>query len=140
MEGARDHSITAWSSVPEDRSLGVTGVEVPVGASGVVDPARPLLFPDEEEWRPPSRAPSLTPEDSRPGDAGDFQSGEEMEKDSLTSWSPDREMYPLTIEHGENRNDSPLHAVSWVDESHPGWRMIRTVMDSGATDSVAHLL
>ena len=55
----------------------------------------------------------------------------------MTSWSPDGEIYPLTIEHGENRNDLPIHAVSWVDESHPGWRMIRTVMDSGATDSVA---
>ena len=38
---------------------------------------------------------------------------------------------------GENQSDTPLHAVSWKDESHPTWVRIRTVMDSGAADSVA---
>ena len=46
-------------------------------------------------------------------------------------------MFPLTIEHGEKMQDAPLHSVSWKDESHPMWVRIRTVMDSGAADSVA---
>ena len=75
----------------------------------------------------------VTPEDSRPGNSGEFHSGDEVESNPPS----DREIFPLTIEQGEKQIDSPLHAVAWVDESHPGWRMIRTVMDSGATDSVA---
>ena len=46
-------------------------------------------------------------------------------------------MYPLTIETGDKQMDTPLHSVSWKDESHPMWVRIRTVMDSGAADSVA---
>ena len=45
--------------------------------------------------------------------------------------------YPLIIEHGDKQVDTPLHSVSWKDESHPMWVRIRTVMDSGAADSVA---
>ena len=122
LEGTEGGSITRPPLVPGGMS------------SGVMDPECPVLFPDEDEWRSPSRAQSLTPEDSCPGDTGEFHSEDEVD---LELGSPDREMYPLTIEHEETRNDSPLHALSWVDESHPGWRMIRTVMDSGATDSVA---
>ena len=46
-------------------------------------------------------------------------------------------MLPLTIDHGEKQDDTPLNSVSWRDESHPNWVRIRTVMDSGAADSVA---
>ena len=46
-------------------------------------------------------------------------------------------MLPLTIDHGEKQVDIPLNSVSWRDESHPNWVRIRTVMDSGAADSVA---
>ena len=46
-------------------------------------------------------------------------------------------MLPLTIERGEKQSDTPLHSAAWADESHPNWVMIRTVMDSGAADSVA---
>ena len=43
----------------------------------------------------------------------------------------------MTIEDGDKQYDTPLHAVSWKDESHPTWVRIKTVMDSGAADSVA---
>ena len=43
----------------------------------------------------------------------------------------------MTIETGECLLDAPLHAVSWKDDSHPMWLRIRTIMDSGAADSVA---
>ena len=49
----------------------------------------------------------------------------------------ERELLPLTIEQGDKQNDTPLHSVSWKDESHPMWVRIRTVMDSGAAESVA---
>ncbi len=120
-EGTRVSTFTGDSSVPEDEN------------PGDMDPECPVLFPDDEEWKSLSRVQSQSPEGSRSGGQGHFHSGDEVEDESPT----DREVFPLTIEHGENRSDSPLHAVSWVDESHPGWRMIQTVMDSGATDSVA---
>ena len=48
---------------------------------------------------------------------------------------------PLTIDYNSDHGDLPLHAapaaVSWKDESHPSWVRIRTVMDSGAAQSVA---
>ena len=48
---------------------------------------------------------------------------------------------PLTIDYNSDHGDIPLHAapaaVSWKDESHPSWVRIRTVMDSGAAQSVA---
>ena len=44
---------------------------------------------------------------------------------------------PLTADETTNRSDTPLHAISWRDESHPQWVRIRTVMDSGAAQSVA---
>ena len=49
----------------------------------------------------------------------------------------DQEVFPLTIDQGDKQCDTPLHSVSWRDESHPQWVRIRTVMDSGAADSVA---
>ena len=85
------------------------------------------------KWGPPPRTPSLTPDGSRPGDSGEFHSGEEQE----TGSPDDKEVYPLTIEHGDKQVDTPLHSVSWKDESHPMWVRLRTVMDSGAADSVA---
>ena len=58
---------------------------------------------------------------------------------------PDQEkdavICPLTIDYNSDHGDLPLHAapaaVSWKDESHPSWVRIRTVMDSGAAQSVA---
>ena len=43
----------------------------------------------------------------------------------------------MTIEEGDTQLDTPLHTVSWKDESHPTWVRIKTIMDSGAVDSVA---
>ena len=54
-----------------------------------------------------------------------------------TDSSKDQVVFPLTIEQGDKQDDTPLHSVSWKDESHPMWVRIRTVMDSGAADSVA---
>ena len=81
----------------------------------------------------PPRAQSLTPEDSRPGDSGEFHSGEERETGSPS----DQEGFPLTIVQGDKQSDTPLHSVSWRDEIHPMWVRNSTVMDSGAADSVA---
>ena len=53
------------------------------------------------------------------------------------STSGDLSTGPLTIDESINRSDTPLHAVSWRDESHPQWVRIRTVMDSGAAQNVA---
>ena len=44
---------------------------------------------------------------------------------------------PLTIDEGPKRSDIPLNALSWRDESHPQWVRMRSVMDSGAAQSVA---
>ena len=46
-------------------------------------------------------------------------------------------LLPLTIDDSYQPVDTPLHGVSWKDESHPMWVRIRTVMDSGAAESVA---
>ena len=86
---------------------------------------------EEDECRSPPRAQSSTPEDSRSGgrespflkwgspsranDSNEFHSGEERETDSPT----DQGVYPLTIEQGDQQIDTPLHSVSWKDESHP---------------------
>ena len=69
-----------------------------------------------EEWSSPFRAPGSPYYQSETGD---------------------REVLTLTIERGDKQFDTPLHSVSWKDESHPQWVRIRTVMDSGAADSVA---
>ena len=56
----------------------------------------------------------------------------------IDSWNGDREVMPLTIDEHTGRSDPiPLHALSWKDESHPQWVRIRTVMVSGAAESVA---
>ncbi len=44
---------------------------------------------------------------------------------------------PLTIAEDHHRGDLPLNAISWRDESHPQWVRVRSVMDSGAAQSVA---
>ena len=44
---------------------------------------------------------------------------------------------PLTIEQGSIGCDLPLNALSWRDESHPQWVRVKSVMDSGAAQSVA---
>ncbi len=44
---------------------------------------------------------------------------------------------PLTIAEDHSRGDLPLNAISWRDESHPQWVRVRSVMDSGAAQSVA---
>ena len=46
---------------------------------GDMDLECPETFPDEDEWKSPPRTQSQTPEDSRPGDSGEFHSGEERE-------------------------------------------------------------
>ena len=84
--------------------------------------------PDDDEWSPPDyKSPP------RVQDEAGFHSGDEHETRSPT----DRAIFPLTIEPGGIQQDTPLHSVSWKDESHPMWVRIRTVMDSGAADSVA---
>ena len=50
---------------------------------------------------------------------------------------PDSNLLPLTIDDSFPLVDTPLHAVSWKDEPHPMWVKIKTVMDSGAAESVA---
>ena len=82
---------------------------------------------DDERSPPDYKSPT------RAHDPTEFQSGEEHETSSPT----DQAIYPLTIEHGEKQHDTPLHSVSWRDESHPMWVRIRTVVDAGAADSVA---
>ena len=97
---------------------------------GVQEPECPETFPEEDEWRSPTREQG----------SSEYHSDEERE---MVDWpripgSPsDQEVYPLTIENEDRQPDIPLHAVSWKDESHPMWVRIRTVMDSGAADSVA---
>jgi len=44
---------------------------------------------------------------------------------------------PLTVAEDNHRSDLPLNAISWRDESHPQWVRVRSVMDSGAAQSVA---
>ena len=44
---------------------------------------------------------------------------------------------PLTIADDPSRGDLPLNAIAWRDESHPQWVRVRSVMDSGAAQSVA---
>ena len=75
------------------------------------------------KWGSPSKA----------NDSNEFHSGEEREIDSPN----DQEVFPLTIEQGDKQSDTPLHSVSWKDESDPMWVRVRTVMDSGAANSVA---
>ena len=56
----------------------------------------------------------------------------------LTSQTEDAELSPFTINEGTSRSDpSPLHALSWKDEPNPQWVIIKSVLDSGAAESVA---
>ena len=53
-------------------------------------------------------------------------------------FTDDHPVMPLTIDESTSRAEpTPLHALSWRDESHPQWVRIKTVMDSGADESVA---
>ena len=104
------------TGVPEDENLADLDME------------RSETFLEEDEqleynWRSPQRT----------HDPNEFYLGEEQEKHSPGG----REVFPLTIERGDKQCDTPLQSVSWRDESHPQWVRIRTVMDSGAADSVA---
>ncbi len=81
-------------------------------------------------------------EDSRPGvqeereeelSEWQYHSGEEQDIEA----SCDPAVYPLTIDNSFQSSDTPLNAVSWEDESHPMWVIMRTVMDSVAAQSVA---
>ena len=76
------------------------------------------------------------PSDHEPEPQPDQETAEEGGKSHR-----DAPVCPLTIDYESNHVDTPLHAVpasvSWKDESHPSWVKIRTVMDSGAAQSVA---
>ena len=109
----------------------------------------PTGFPGSEECLQAAQIPSGFPEGSSPGTPHSSitatamrQLAERKRFERSPSNSPgeipsERELLPLTIEQGEKQSDTPLHSVSWRDESHPMWVRIRTVMDSGAADSVA---
>ena len=81
-------------------------------------------------------SPSETGADA--GAVDDLSSGEED-----TQWVSPRNLMgdlpacPLTIDEDSLRCDLPLNAISWRDESHPQWVRVRSVMDSGAAQSVA---
>ena len=102
----------AEERVPEDKNRGDTVKTLPVVPEHTRPGPRESAF---MKWGPPPRTPSLTPDGSRPGDSVEFHSGEEQE----TSSPEDKEVCPLTIEHGDKQIDTPLHSVSWKDESHP---------------------
>ena len=61
----------------------------------------------------------------------------QLVEDSEFESPSDSNLLPLTIDDSFPLVDTPLHAVSWKDESHPMWVKIKTVMDSGAAESVA---
>ena len=69
------------------------------------------------------------------------QTAKEESKGQEENSPRDSPICPLTIDDSFHHVDTPLHAVpaavSWKDESHPSWVKIRTVMDSGAAQSVA---
>ena len=71
------------------------------------------------------------PEDKHPG------AQETTRGTARNTGKEDIPAFPLTIDDSFRHLDIPLHVVSWKDESHPQWVRIRTVMDSGAAESVA---
>jgi len=79
----------------------------------------------------------------RANDSHEFHSGEDPDAVGLNHSEPtpetqeDLEILLQTIEEGDESNDTPLSSVSWMDESHTGWKKVTPVMDSGAWDSVA---
>jgi len=74
-------------------------------------------------------------------DAGaidDFSSGgEEKQWATPRNDNADIPACPLTIADDPSRGDLPPNAIAWRDESHPQWVRVRSVMDSGAAQSVA---
>ena len=113
---------------------------------GDVDPGGSEVESDDEE-APPLETPGNpnleSPEGSRSGgrestflkwgtpskanDSNEFHSDDDREMAS----PGDQEGFPLTIEERGQQGDSPLHSVSWQDESHPTWVRVRTIVDSG---------
>ena len=110
-----------------------------------------MVFPEDDEWRTPPRPQSYTPEYSLSGSPTPESVRSGKRESPFQKWgSPlgtldslefhsgeDPEILLQTIEEGDESNDSPLNSVSWMDESHLGWKKVTTVMDSGAWDSVA---
>ena len=94
----------------------------------------------ERVWEPElegTTAPGV-PEDYHPGaqeTAGDRVRNSGKEQENKSSYGP--AVFIVTIDDSFQQVDTPLHAVSWKDETHPMWVRIRTVMDSGAAESVA---
>ena len=87
-----------------------------------------------------SRAPADR-SDQEPEPQPDHETAKEEGKGEGGNSQRDSLVCPLTIDYSFDHVDTPLHAVpaavSWKDESHPSWVRIRTVMDSGAAQSVA---
>ena len=85
-----------------------------------------------------SRVPA-GPSDQEP--TANHETAKEESKGQEENSQRDSPICPLTIYDSFHHVDTPLHAVpaavSWKDESHPSWVKIRTVMDSGAAQSVA---
>ena len=67
----------------------------------------------------------------------DSSDGEEKDWATPRNLNEDTPACPLTIAEDHHRGDLPLNAISWRDESHPQWVRVRSVMDSGAAQSVA---
>ena len=88
----------------------------------LVDPERPVLFPEDEEWKSPPR--SEAPPDKRTH--MEFVEGM-FQKDGLN---------PLTFDAGSGVVEPLAINMAWKDETDPEWTRIRTVMDSGAAESV----
>ena len=63
--------------------------------------------------------------------------GEGKEWATPRNMAEDLPACPLTIEQGSIGCDLPLNALSWRDGSHPQWVRVKSVMDSGAAQSVA---
>ena len=106
---------------------------------------------DHGEHRPPPIARETRGiEDNHSGDEEESENPSETgavhevsSEDEGKEWATPRNLTedtpacPLTIAEDHHRGDLPLNAISWRDESHPQWVRVRSVMDSGAAQSVA---
>ena len=106
---------------------------------------------DHGEHRPPPTAQqSRVAKDAHSGDKEGSDAPSETgavneisSEDEGKGWATPRNLaedapaFPLTIAEDQHRTDLPLNAISWREDSHPQWVRVRSVMDSGAAQSVA---
>ena len=116
---AYDLESSTSPTFPAKRSPGSPEGQFP---DNLVDPERPETFPEDEEWKSPPR--SEAPPDKRTH--MEFVEGM-FHKDGLN---------PLTFDAGSGVVEPLALHMAWKDETNPEWTRIRTVMDSGAAESV----